>query len=792
MAKSNINEIREWLHKYLRFVDYIAAAELYLKDNFLLEEKFQKSHIKERPLGHWGTCPGLNVIYAHLNRLICETNASMLFIPGPGHGAPAILANLYIDGTLEKFYPTYKRDKEGIGTLIKNFSWPAGFPSHVTPMVPGSINEGGELGYSLSTAFGSVLDNPDLITACVIGDGEAETGPIAAAWHANKYLNPKTSGAVLPIVLVNGYKISNPTIFGIMDDEELTKLFEGYGYHPIFVEDGDSIHEDMIAAMDTAYSEIREIQRLAREENKISKPKWPMIIFRHLKGETGVKNSEGKKIEGTFRAHGIPLSEPHCNDEQFVALEKWLSSYNILELLDKNGTPKKEILKFVPEAKYSMAQNEHAYGGKIRKELKLPAPEAYEVECRNKGTCLTSSMYRAGEYMRDIFKLNKTENNFRFFCPDETDSNKLSAIFEATKRAYIWPTKTDDENVDREGRVIEMLSEHTLQGMNQGYLLTGRHALLATYEAFAPIFTSMVDQYAKFIKQSMKIDFRPPVSSMNFILTSSLWRQEHNGYSHQNPGFISNILLKHGAFSSVYLPPDSNTTIATLEECFKSTDCINAIVASKQKMPQWLNMKEARQQVERGVMTWDFVTGEDAKNPDIVIAGCGDYLVYEALAAICLLKKYIPEIKTRFVCVSELSALGVGDQCHSLGLCDIKRRDFEDFFTEDKPIIFNFHGYPAAIQQLIFGHEAANRISIHGYREEGTTTTPFDMQINNQTSRYDIAIDALNRVAKNKAEIKSKIPKIISLFEQKIKDHQAYIVNYSKDMDEVTNFEWMF
>ena len=785
-------EVLSWLPKYLRYTDYLSAAQLYLKDNFFLKEKLKAEHVKERVLGHWGTCPGLNVIYAHLNYLIYKHQAEILFICGPGHGAPAVLSNLFAEGTLTKYYPELTRDEKGTGDLLKRFSWPKGFPSHVTPMVPGSILEGGELGYSLSTAYGSILDNPNLISACVIGDGEAESGPLAAAWNANKFVNPKSSGAVLPILHVNGYKISNPTIYGLMSDEEIKNLFSGFGYHPIFVEDNDTIHDDMISALEQAYQEIKQIWKNAREKGKILKPRWPMIVFRNPKGQTGIKSYHGTKIEGSFHSHGIPLTNPAYDHKQLEAVEKWLKSYKIEELIDKNGSPKTEILKFVPKEKYSMGQNKHAFGGKIKKDLKLPDSKNYQVKCERKcrGQCFESNTYKAGEYLRDIFKLNKKEQNFRFFCPDETESNKLQAIFEETKRAYTWPVAKHDENINPDGRVTEMLSEHTLQGMYEGYVLTGRHGLFATYEAFAPIISSMIDQYAKFIKQSMRMDFRPPVASMNILLTSSLWRQEHNGYSHQNPGFIANVLLKHGAFSSVYLPPDANSLIVALEDCFKRTDCINAIVASKQKTPQWLSLEEAKKQLETGIMVWEWVGGEGSKNPDIVIASAGDYVTYESLAAVSLLKEHIPELKIRFVNVSELTALGVGDECHSLGLCEVKRKDFNNFFTEDKPIIFTFHGYPAVIQQLIFGHEAANRISIHGYNEEGTTTTPFDMQIDNKTSRFHIAIDVLQKMSKENSEIKSKANKLIMLFEQKIKDHSAYIVKYGKDMEEISQWCW--
>ncbi|KKP39461.1 MAG: phosphoketolase [Candidatus Peregrinibacteria bacterium GW2011_GWF2_33_10] len=790
MGKNNKKEVISWLNKFLRYTDYISASQLYLQDNFFLENKLTFDHIKNRILGHWGTVPGLNVIYAHLNYLIYKHECEILFICGPGHGAPAVLANLFIEGTLEKFYPELTLNKKGTNDLIKRFSWPGGFPSHVTPLLPGSILEGGELGYSLSTSYGAAFDNPDLIVACVVGDGEAESGPMAASWHANKFLNPKTSGAVLPILHVNGYKISNPTIYGTMDDNELKNLFIGYGYEPIFVEDNDTIHDDMIAALENAYQKIRNIQKLARTENKMIKSKWPMIIFRSLKGQTGVKTYHDKKIEGTYRSHGIPLANPKTDKEQLTLVETWLKSYKFTELIDENGSPFPEVTTYLPKNKLRMGLNPHALGGNIRKELNLPDLKDYEIKPLNRGETIAGNTSIGAQYLRDIFKLNAKAANFRFFCPDETESNKMEAMFEATKRGYVWPIKSYDDNISTDGRVTEMLSEHTLQGMYEGYLLTGRHGFFATYEAFAPIVSSMVDQYAKFLKQAMRVDFRPPVSSMNFILTSLGWRQDHNGFSHQNPSFISNVLEKHGEFCSVYLPADANMLILVLEDCLKRTNAINVIVSSKQPIAQWLTLNEARQQMKEGIMAWDFIDPEGTKNPDIIMSSAGDHITEETLAAICLLKHYIPELKIRYVNVSELTALGVGDECHSLGLCEINGKNFYKYFTEDKPIIFSFHGYPATIHKLTWGHEVSHRMSIHGYLEEGTTTTPFDLLVDNKISRYHLAIDAIQRTIDINPYVKAKANELITLFEQKIKNHEAYIVKYGKDSKEIECFKF--
>lgn len=781
-----------WLKKYLRYVDYLGAAQLYLKENHLLERELKPFHIKERILGHWGSVPGQNFIYAHLNYLIAKHKCSMLFIAGPGHGAPAVLANLFAEGTMGEFFPKMSRDKAGTCAMIKNFSWPGGFPSHTNPGTPGSICEGGELGYSLATAYGAAFDNPELIATCVVGDGEAETGPLAAAWHSNKYLDPKTCGAVLPILLANGYKITSPTIYASMSDMELTDLFHGYGYDVRIVHDtksGTHNHKDMMEALEWAYQQIRKVQKEAQaKKNQPLKPRWPMIVYRTLKGWGGVKEMDGKKIEGLFHSHGIPVKDPQTNSGHFKLVKKWLESYNIQELVDSKGRPKKEVLQFVPKGDLRMGKNPHTYGGHRRKALKLPDPKEYEIVCNQKGCHASASNTTiASKYFRDILKLNKKDKNFRFFCPDETESNKFQCLFDVTKRAFMWPVKSFDENLAPDGRVMEVLSEHTLMGWLQGYLLTGRHGFFATYEAFAMIIASMVDQYAKFIKQSMKYKWHKPYSSLNFLLTSVGWRQEHNGYSHQNPSFISNVLEKHGKFCSAYFPPDSNSLNVVLEDCLNRTNSINLIVAGKQLMPQWLTIDQARKEVKAGIGIWDWIDHNAAKKPDVVFAASGDVMVQECMAAISYLKQKLPELKSRFVSISELTALGLGDERRPL----LDKKNFEKYFTKDKPVIYNFHGYVGAIRNLLFPYKGHHRFSIHGYQEEGTTTTPFDMMVCNQTSRYDLIIDALEKVSKQNKRLARKAAPIIKECQTMLKKHHGYIRRYGKDMPEVEGWTWM-
>lgn len=802
--KSSRRDVLQWLDDYLRYTNYIGAAQLYLKENCLLRDELKIEHIKDRILGHWGTVPGLNFIYAHLNYLIYKHHPEMLFIAGPGHGAPGVIANLFGEGTLEKYYPTLRRDEAGTSALIHMFSWPGGFPSHTNPGTPGAILEGGELGYSLATAYGAVLDNPHLIAACVVGDGESETGPLAAAWHSNKYLNPAESGAVLPIVHINGYKITGPTIFGTMSDEELRAYFTGLGYEPLIVDCCEvtphTAHGLMIDTLEHAYQRIRSIQNrartLARDGSRkksgggarraVLKPRWPVILLRSLKGWSGIKTMEGHKIEGTYHAHGIPAAHPQRDPEQFRCVKRWLESYRFTELIDAKGRPLPEVLRFVPHGDARMGMSRYTIGGNILKTLKLPAVSSYAVECtKEKCDVQVSSTVCASHYIRDLIVANP--KNFRFMCPDETESNKFTSLFEVTQRAFMWPVKSYDEHIGPRGRVMEILSEHTLQGWLQGYLLTGRHGIFATYEAFATIVASMVDQYAKFLKQSTHVPWRKPLASLNYLLTSVGWRQEHNGYSHQNPSFISNLLEKHGAFSSVYFPCDANSLLVILEDCFKRRNGINVIACGKQTMPQWMSLDDARRELRHGVGRWDWINRAAAAAPDIVFAACGDVMVQESMAALDLLRKELPEARVRFVNVSELTALGIGDERHPLSL---DNKDFYHYFTKDRPVIFNFHGYPAVIQRLMYGHEASSRFSIHGYIEVGTTTTPFDMVVLNKTSRFHIAIDALEHLLVRKPKLKAKIRRLLAYCHAQLKKHAAYIRRHGTDMPEIE--AWRF
>lgn len=778
----------EWLPSYLRYVDYIGAASLYLKENFFLKEKLRAEHIKPRVLGHWGTVPGLNFIYANLNYLVSKHKCEMLMVTGPGHGAPSILANLFAEETITDFYKNYPRNAAGMGKLIHDFSWPhTPFPSHVTPTVPGSILEGGELGYSLSTAYGAAMDNPDLIVATVVGDGEAETGPIATAWHSNKFFSPKTGGAVLPIVHVNGYKISNPTIFGIMSDVELRALFTGYGYEPFIVEE-PNIEKKMMEAMEQSYQIIRDIQKRTRKTKNLLKPKWPVIILRTLKGWKGVHDFGGHKIEGSSYSHGIPLEGPRKDPKQLEAIEKWLMSYRIEDLIDSKGRPKKEILEFVPKGKWRIGMNKHALGGNLIKKLKLPNSSKYEIKFKKPGEVCASSMLAGGQFLRDVFKKNK--NNFRIMCPDEMESNKLHSVFEATKRAYVWPTAKHDENISPDGRVMEMLSEHTLQGWLQGYILTGRHGMFFTYEAFAGIISSMVDQYAKFLKQSLSIPWRKPLSSPVYVMTSVGWRQDHNGYSHQNPSFVSNVLQKHGEFCQIYYPADANSLLVAFEETLQRKNAICVIVSDKREVPQWLTLKQAREQAKVGIGIWDFITNKAAvKNPDVVLASCGDHVTQEAIFAVRLCKQLVPELKIRYVNVSELTSLCLGDICKNKDVC-LTETGINHYFTADKPVVFNYHGYVNDVEQILWPYASSKRFSIHGYHERGSTTTPFDLKVLNQVSCFDIAIDLITQAAKKNKSIARKANRLIESLRGKIAEHQAYIKEYGDDMPEVVKMKW--
>ncbi len=788
MAKPTQGALK-WLKTYLRYVDYLAVAQLYLQDNFFLEEPLKTEHFKPRILGHWGTVPGLNFIYANMSYLVHKHKCEMLFVTGPGHGAPAILSSLFADGTMKEFYPEYSVDRKGTAKIIKDFSWPhTKFPSHVTPTVPGSILEGGELGYSLSTAFGAVFDNPDLIVAAVVGDGESESGPLSAAWHSNKFLNPKTSGAVLPIVHINGYKISNPTIYGTMDDDELTSLFTGYGYEPIIVK-GPSIESKMFEASEKAYKMIRAIQEKARSSKKpVLKPKWPVILLKTEKGWKGIHDYEGHLVEGSFHSHGIPVGHPSKEPQALKAVEKWLKSYKIQELIDEKGRPKKEVTQYLPTGKLRIGMCKHAIGGSQYKALKLPRLSKYEVKVKEPGKAYAGNMGVGAQLLRDIFKQNK--KNFRLFCPDEVESNQLGEVFKATKRAYMWPLKTTDEDLDPQGRVMEMLSEHTLQGWYQGYLLTGRHGIFVSYEAFATIINSMVDQYAKFLKQSFRVKWRKPIASAVYLLSSLGWRQDHNGYSHQNPSFVSGVITKHGKFSQVYYPADANSLLAAYEEVFKKKDSINVIVSGKRDLPQWLTLKEAREQAKHGIGVWEWVGGKAAtKNPDVVLASAGDYLTQEALFAVKMCKNLVPELKVRYVNVSEITSIGLGDFCNDEKSC-MTEAGVNQYFTADRPVIFNYHGYVNDIEQILWPYTNSKRFTLHGYNEEGSTTTPFDIKVSNGVSCYHLAIDLIEQGSKRNKKVAQKKDKLVKMIKEKIQAHQDYICKYGKDPEEIDLLRW--
>ena len=767
----------ERIKKYVRASNYLSAIQIYLQDNFLLERKLGFDDIKPRLLGHWGTCPGINFVYANLNHLIKKHNAGMMFVLGPGHGFPALQANLFLEGSLGKFYPKAKHNLEGISYISKKFSWPYGFPSHSNPGAPGVILEGGELGYSLSTSYGAILDNPDLIVCCLIGDGEAETGPTATAWHVNKFINPSTNGAVLPILHLNGYKISGPTIFGRMDNEELKSLFYGYGYEPFIIE-GDKIYEKMYDTFEICYQKIRRIQKEAKKSNFV-KPRFPMIILKTPKGWTGIKELNGDKIEGNCLSHQVVGKEAKSNIFELLEIEKWFKSYRFSELFDIKSGFTNDIKDLIPKDNLKMGLNKHSFASNYKK-LNLPNPKKFSEDSSIPGTIGSSSMRRAGEYLNAVFKLNK--NNFRLMSPDETYSNKLDAVFNTTSRAFMWPIEKWDKDLSKNGRVIEMLSEHTLQGLTQGYVLTGRHAIFASYEAFIEIVSSMTDQYEKFLKVAQEIPWRKQFPSLNYILTSSGWRQEHNGFSHQNPKFISGILEKDSCLGRVYFPPDGNSTLVVLKHCLESSNGINVIVAGKTLEARWLTIKQAERELKSGLMIWEFASH---KTPDIVFASIGDYLTKESLAAISCLRKITPEIKIRFVNILELSSVGIGNE-----KCRMRSNDFEDYFTKDKPVIFNYHGYPNDIKSLLCDHKNTERFSVHGYSENGSTTTPFDMHVRNKTSRYHLVIEALETLSNNNVIKKEKAKKLIDIYKTKLTDHCDYIKKYGVDPEEIDKWKW--
>ena len=771
---------------YFRAANYLSVGQIYLIANPLLKEPLKIQHVKPRLLGHWGTTPGLNLIYVHLNRLIKQRDLNVIYITGPGHGGPGLVANTYLEGTYSEVYPHIGQDEEGLQLLFKQFSFPGGIPSHVAPETPGSIHEGGELGYALTHAAGAIFDNPSLIACCVVGDGEAETGPLAASWHWNKFVNPKRDGAVLPILHLNGYKIANPTIYGRMADDELESLFDGRGYDPVFVE-GDEplvVHQLMAAALEYCFDRIAEIQKNARENGVEGRPKWPMIVMRTPKGWTGPKVVDGKKVEGTYRSHQVPLSELKSKPEHLKQLEDWLKSYKPQELFEKSGGLKEHLKKLVPEGERRMGSNPHANGGLLLRELKLPDFEKYAVEVKKPGTSEVESTGVMGKYLRDVMKLNHDHQNFRIFGPDETASNRLSAVFETTDRVFMEPTTKDDDHLSKDGRVMEVLSEHLCQGWYEGYLLTGRHGFFSCYEAFIHIIDSMFNQHAKWLKVTKDIPWRASIASLNYLLTSHVWRQDHNGFSHQDPGFIDHAVNKKADIIRVYLPPDANTLLYTTHKCLRGRDKINIIVAGKQPQLQWLDMESAIKHCAVGLGIWDWASNDQDGEPDVVMACAGDVPTLETLAAVSILRQNIPQLKIRVVNVVDLMTLQPASE-NPHGLSD---HEFDSIFTKDKPIIFAYHGYPWLIHRLTYRRTNHGNLHVRGYKEEGTTSTPFDMTVMNQVDRFSLASDVIDRVP----ELEGVAARARQWLHGKLIDHKRYIHEHGEDMEEVRNWKWPF
>ncbi len=780
----------EELHKmnaYWRAANYLSVGQIYLLDNPLLKEPLKLEDVKPRLLGHWGTTPGLNFIYVHLNRIIKKYDQDMIYIAGPGHGGPGMVANTYLEGTYSEYYPNISQDAEGMKKLFKQFSFPGGIPSHVAPETPGSIHEGGELGYALVHAYGAAFDNPDLIVACVVGDGEAETGPLATSWHSNKFLNPVHDGAVLPILHLNGYKIAGPTVLARLSDEELEQLFTGYGYKPYFVEGSypvEDVHQQMAGTLDTIIAEIKAIQQDARTNGFTKRPQFPMIIMRTPKGWTGPKEVDGKKVEDYWRSHQVPLSELASKPEHLKMLEDWMKSYKPEELFDSDGKFMSELAELAPLGHRRMGDNPHANGGVLLRDLKMPDFRNYAIEVSNPGTKQAEATRVMGEFLRDVIKLNLESRNFRLMGPDETASNRLSAVFEVTDRVSTAQILPIDSNVSPDGRVMEVLSEHMCQGWLEGYLLTGRHGFFSCYEAFIHIIDSMFNQHAKWLKTTRHIPWRRAIASLNYLLTSHVWRQDHNGFSHQDPGFIDHVINKKAEIVRVYLPPDANTLLSVTDHCLRSRNYVNVIVAGKQPALQYLDMDAAIKHCTIGLGIWEWASNDQGAEPDVVMACCGDVPTMETLAAVDFLRAKLPDIKIRVVNVVDLMTLQPPSE-HPHGLSDL---DFDAIFTPDKPIIFAFHGYPWLIHRLTYRRPNHDNLHVRGYKEEGTTTTPFDMVVLNEIDRFNLADDALDRISRFKYE-KAHIKQILH---NKLIEHKHYIHEHGEDMPEVSNWKWQY
>jgi xylulose-5-phosphate/fructose-6-phosphate phosphoketolase len=769
---------------YWRAANYLSVGQIYLYDNPLLRQPLKKEHVKPRLLGHWGTTPGLNFIYVHLNRVIIENDLNVLFVTGPGHGGPALVANVYLEGVYSEVYPNISRDEEGMKRLFKQFSFPGGIPSHVAPETPGSIHEGGELGYALSHAFGAAFDNPDLLVAAVVGDGEAETGPLATSWHSNKFLNPATDGAVLPILHLNGYKIANPCVLARIPRAELDQLLRGYGYEPLFVEGSDpaEMHQLMAAALDRAVSGIRRIQSDARKKGVTQRPRWPMIVLRSPKGWTGPKQVDGKKTEDSWRSHQVPLGQMHEKPEHVKILEKWLKSYRPEELFDASGRLVPELSSLAPEGARRMGANPHANGGLLLRDLRLPDFREYAVAVKSPGAVDAESTRVMGRFLRDVMKHSLAGRNFRLFSPDENNSNRWQDVLEVTNRAWMAERTDADDNLAPDGRVMEMLSEHQCQGWLEGYLLTGRHGFFSCYEAFIHIIDSMFNQHAKWLKVCGHIPWRRPIASLNYLLSSHVWRQDHNGFSHQDPGFIDHVINKKAEVVRVYLPPDANCLLSVTDHCLRSRNYVNVVIAGKQPAPQWLTMDQAVRHCTAGLGIWEWASTDAGHEPDVVMACCGDVPTLETLAAVDLLRRHLPELKIRVINVVNLMTLQSPNE-HPHGLSD---QDFDALFTEDRPVVFAFHGYPWLIHRLTYRRKNHDNFHVRGYKEEGTTTTPFDMVVLNDMDRFHLAQDAIDRVpglGSRAAYAKQAIRDILI-------EHRRYINERGEDHPFVSGWRW--